>query len=61
MSKSNLIGLIGIIVGVIGTIATTISIGIALIGSSQGSCNIGNITVGDGGEVNINCTVAPAP
>lgn len=52
MKKSDLINLIGII-------TTTISIGLALLGGSQGNCNIGNITVGDGGEVNISCTVAP--
>ncbi|MFQ7137796.1 hypothetical protein [Terrisporobacter sp.] len=59
MKKSDLINLIGIIVGIIGIITTTISIGLALLGGSQGNCNIGNITVGDGGEVNISCTVAP--
>lgn len=59
MNKSDLIGLIGIIVGVMGTIATTISIAIALLGGSQKACSVGNITVGDGGEVNISYTVAP--
>lgn len=53
MNKSDLIGLVGIIVGVIGTIATTISIAIALLGSNQSSCNVAV------GEVNITCIVAP--
>lgn len=59
MKKSDLIDLIGIIVSIIGIIITIISIRLTLLGGSQGNCNIGNITAGDGADVNISCTVAP--
>lgn len=62
---NELVAITGIIVGVIGILVTLIGISVTMEGiqprpeSEQPTCTVGNIVVGEGATVNINCTVTP--
>lgn len=63
---SEVINIIGIIVGVVSSIIGIIGIAISMAGMQQQPepvehpvCTVGNIVAGEGATVNINCTVTP--
>lgn len=63
---SEVVNIIGIIVGVISSIIGLIGIAVSIAGMQQPQpepeqpvCTVGNIVAGAGATVNINCTVAP--
>lgn len=64
--NSELINIISIVVGAIGSIITLVGIAISIAGMQQQpqqtepqTCTLGNIIAGEGATVNITCTVAP--